>query len=81
MPQSCPDTALFAGQLSLIDYGVQGSWGMYCLCGEPKLADLLDDPILHLLMARDRISQDDLCRVLDDARRRRQSAGEDGWRF
>jgi hypothetical protein len=51
------------------------------LCGEPKLADLLDDPILHLLMARDRISQDDLCRVLDDARRRRQSAGEDGWRF
>jgi hypothetical protein len=52
---------------------------MYCVCEEPKLADLLDDPILHLLMARDRVSQDELYRLLDDVRRRCQIVGEGRW--
>ena len=52
---------------------------MYCVCEEPRLADLLDDPILHLLMARDRVSQDELCRLLDEVRRRYHTVGEAGW--
>jgi acetyl-CoA acetyltransferase len=36
---------------------------------EPKLEDLLDDPILDVLLARDRISRDDLQQVVEQARR------------
>jgi len=35
---------------------------------EPQLDDLLSDPILDILLAHDRVSRDDLARVLDDAR-------------
>ena len=36
---------------------------------EPKLEDLLDDPILDVLLAHDRISRDDLQQVVEQARR------------
>ena len=36
---------------------------------EPKLEDLLEDPILDVLLAHDRISRDDLHEVLERARR------------
>ena len=36
---------------------------------EPKLEDLLDDPILDVLLAHDRISRDDLHQVVERARR------------
>ena len=32
---------------------------------EPAVADLLDDPILHLLMARDHLSADDLSAAIE----------------
>ena len=35
---------------------------------EPKLDDLLSDPILDILLAHDRVSRDDLARVLEGAR-------------
>lgn len=37
---------------------------------EPRLSDLLDDPVLHILMARDGIDRDTLDAVIDDARRK-----------
>jgi hypothetical protein len=36
---------------------------------EPKLDDLLSDPILDVLLARDGISREELRRVVDQARR------------
>jgi hypothetical protein len=36
---------------------------------EPKLEDLLEDPILDVLLAHDRISRDDLHQVVAQARR------------
>jgi hypothetical protein len=36
---------------------------------EPKLEDLLADPILDVLLAHDRISRDDLHQVVEQARR------------
>jgi hypothetical protein len=38
-------------------------------CKEPKLDDLLSDPILDKLLAHDRVSRDDLDRVVETARR------------
>ena len=49
---------------------------MYCPCGEPRLADLLGDPILHLLLARDRVSLDELQTLIERARHRRRRAEE-----
>ena len=37
---------------------------------EAALADLLDDPILHLLLERDRISHDRLLDLIDTVRAR-----------
>ena len=46
--------------------------------GEPKLNELLGDPILHLLLARDRISLEDLRRLIEQARRQRIGALGEG---
>jgi len=35
---------------------------------EPKLDDLLSDPILDMLLAYDRVTRDDLDRVIEEAR-------------
>jgi hypothetical protein len=35
---------------------------------EPQLDDLLSDPIIDILLAHDRVSRDDLARVLEGAR-------------
>jgi hypothetical protein len=35
---------------------------------EPKLDDLLDDPILDVLLAYDRVSKDDLRQFVEQAR-------------
>ena len=35
---------------------------------EPKLDDLLSDPMLDTMLLRDRISREDLRRVVDEAR-------------
>ncbi len=35
---------------------------------EPKLEDLLDDPILDVLLAHDRVTREDLRRVVEQAR-------------
>jgi hypothetical protein len=37
---------------------------------EPSLDELLDDPVLQLLMARDGVARADLLEVIDDARSR-----------
>jgi len=45
--------------------------------GEPKLSDLLGDPILHLLLHRDRVSLEDLHLLIEQARRQcGHAAGE-----
>ncbi len=41
-----------------------------CLMGEPKLQDLLDDPITHLLMERDGVGMEDFTNFLDQMRKR-----------
>ncbi|WP_431858420.1 hypothetical protein [Azospirillum sp.] len=45
---------------------------------EPALADLLDDPILHLLLERDRISHDGLRDLIDTVRERLRARTCDG---
>ncbi|WP_158284153.1 hypothetical protein [Azospirillum sp. TSO22-1] len=45
---------------------------------EPALADLLDDPILHLLLERDRISHDGLLDLIDAVRERLRARTSDG---
>jgi hypothetical protein len=37
-------------------------------CHEPKLEELLSDPILDVLLERDRISREELRRVVEQAR-------------
>ena len=41
---------------------------------EPALADLLADPVLHALLARDRLSLDDVRAAIADWRNRRPGA-------
>ena len=46
------------------------------LCGEPKLSELLGDPILHLLLDRDGVSLEDLRELIRRARSQCESAAE-----
>jgi len=41
---------------------------------EPSIKDLLDDPVTWAVMARDRISQQDLLKVIENAKTIRQAA-------
>ena len=41
---------------------------MQRICLEPKLDELLSDPIVDILLSRDRISREELGRMLDEAR-------------
>jgi hypothetical protein len=43
---------------------------MYLRNAEPPLEELLNDPIAHLLMARDRLQFEQVWAHVDDARRR-----------
>ena len=40
---------------------------------EPKLSELLSDPILHLLLKRDGVSVEELHALIEQTRRRRQA--------
>jgi hypothetical protein len=51
---------------------VQAAWN--AAGPEPALEDLLYDPIVELLMRRDRIGRDDIRRAVDYARQRLESA-------
>jgi len=50
---------------------------MCCLQGEPKLNDLLRDPILLLLLDRDGVSLAEFLRLIERARRARRAGEED----
>jgi hypothetical protein len=43
---------------------------MYRFQEEPKLSELLSDPILHLLLKRDGVSVEELQALIEQARRR-----------
>ncbi len=43
---------------------------VYCDVSEPPIEELLADPILHLVLRRDRLSLDDTRSAIVDARRR-----------
>jgi len=43
---------------------------MYFRNTEPTVEELLDDPITHLLMARDRLQSEQVWAYVNDARRR-----------
>lgn len=45
--------------------------------GEPKLSELLGDPILLLLLDRDGVSLEDLRELIEQARQRATSAVEE----
>jgi mevalonate kinase len=47
---------------------------MYRLHDEPKLNELLADPILHLLLKRDGVSLEKLQDLIEQARQRRWGA-------
>ena len=55
---------------------------MFKADGEPRLSELFADPILHLLMAGDGVSLDELRRLIDAIRerkgRRRRADQESG---
>lgn len=44
---------------------------MFRLHEEPKLSELLSDPILHLLLKRDGVSMEELRDLIEQTRRRR----------
>jgi hypothetical protein len=46
--------------------------------GEPKLSELLGDPILRLLLDRDRVSLEELQRLIEQTRLRRAGAALEG---
>jgi hypothetical protein len=50
----------------------KGRWIMFKADGEPPLSELLADPILHLLMARDGVSLAELRRLIESTRRPRK---------
>jgi hypothetical protein len=50
----------------------QGRSTMCRLHGEPKLNDLLNDPIMDLLLKRDGVRVEELVGLLERARRRRK---------
>ncbi len=43
---------------------------MRCLCEEPNLNDLIADPMIRALMARDAVAEADLRRLMDRVRDR-----------
>jgi hypothetical protein len=49
---------------------------MYCHCGEPKLDDLMADPVLLMLMAGDRVTLIELQRLIEQARHNRRALEE-----
>jgi hypothetical protein len=63
--------ALSTSAISVATPAAQGRKGN-CFAGveEPKLGDLMADPILERLMASDGVAQDQLMRVIADARQK-----------
>jgi len=49
------------------------------ICREPKLEDLLSDPILDVLLERDRVSREELTRVVEQARRTLARVPREWW--
>ena len=47
---------------------------MCSLHREPKLSELLNDPILHLLLKRDGVSLEELLDLIEQTQRRRRVA-------
>jgi hypothetical protein len=43
---------------------------MRCLCEEPNLNDLIADPVIRVLMARDAVAEADLRRLIERVRDR-----------
>ena len=41
-----------------------------CRDAEPRLDELLDDPVLHAILRKDRVSRDELMTMIAGARRR-----------
>jgi hypothetical protein len=54
----------------------KGEGQMCDVHGEPKLSDLLGDPILRLLLDRDGVSVEDLRELIQRARRQCEGAAE-----
>ena len=52
-----------------IRFAVPGECVMRRWRREPKLQDLLNDPILDAILERDRLTRDDLDRVIQEGRR------------
>lgn len=44
--------------------------GGRCGAPEPRIEELLEDPVLHAVLRRDRLTRDDLMAVIAGARRR-----------
>src|SRR4051794_19658967 len=53
---------------------VKCAWGPYTRNEEPKLDDVLTDPIVQLPMAGDRVSESEVRRIASEARQRRTRA-------
>jgi hypothetical protein len=49
------------------------------MCHEPKLEDLLSDPILDVLLERDRVSREELHRVVEQARQTLARVPREWW--
>jgi hypothetical protein len=54
----------------------EGEFDMCRFHQEPKLSELLNDPILHLLLKRDGVSLEELQRLIDQTRRRQRLASK-----
>jgi len=72
MPQLGPTAAAIAGEALPIGHCIKGEGKMCCHCGEPRLEELLGDPVLLMLMAGDRVTPSELQRMIEQARRSRR---------
>jgi hypothetical protein len=76
MPQSGPTTAAIADEALPIGHCIKGEGKMCCRCAEPRLDELLGDPVLLMLMAGDRVTPAELQRLIEQARRNRRALDE-----
>jgi hypothetical protein len=75
LPHSRPVRAALRLQSLPHRNGVQGRQSMCQIHREPKLSELLSDPILHLLLERDGVSLEELQALIEKTRRRHPAKG------
>jgi len=76
VPHHSRKAAGSAKRRAVIVGGIEGEVLMTWLTGEPTLDDVLSDPVVRTMMARDRVDAEELRGFLHDMRRAREMAAQ-----